>query len=84
MRLPMHVVEVEHVVVALLRRRAAAQRLRRQKGTRRLGSTCCAAGTETSSFSGQRSAVSLPPNTQPVSMLIVRFSHSGSGTGVWP
>ena len=40
------------------------------------------AGTDTSSFSGQRRAVSLPPNTQPVSMLIVLLSHSGSGTGV--
>ena len=28
--------------------------------------------------------MSLPPKTQPVSMLTVRLSHSGSGTGVWP
>src|SRR5436190_22780209 len=26
----------------------------------------------------------LPPKTQPVSMLTVPLSHSGSGTGVWP
>ena len=30
----------------------------------------------------RRSAVSLPPKTHPVSMLMVRLSHSGSGTGV--
>ena len=28
--------------------------------------------------------VSFPPKTQPVSMLMVRFNHSGSGTGVCP
>jgi hypothetical protein len=42
------------------------------------------AGTETSSRSGQRSAVRRPPKTQPVSMLIVLLTHSGSATGVWP
>ena len=47
-------------------------------------STSRAAGTETSSRSGQRSAVSLPPNTQPVSMQIVSLTHAASGTGVWP
>ena len=43
-----------------------------------------AAGTETSSISGQRSAVSVPPKTQPVSRQIVPFSQSASGVGVWP
>jgi hypothetical protein len=43
-----------------------------------------AAGTDTNVRSGYRSAVSLPPNTQPVSMSTVLLSHSGSGTGVWP
>ena len=33
---------------------------------------------------GQRSAVSVPPNTQPVSRQIVLLIHSGSGSGVWP
>ncbi len=42
------------------------------------------AETETISFSGHLSAVSLPPNTQPVSTHSVLFSHSASGTGVWP
>ena len=42
------------------------------------------AGAETISRSGYRRAVNFPPNTQPVSMLMVPFSHSGSGTGVWP
>ena len=42
------------------------------------------AGTETSSRSGQRSAVSLPPKTQPVSRHIVWLTHSGSGVGVCP
>ena len=40
--------------------------------------------TDTTSFSGYRRDVSFPPNTQPVSILIVPFSHSGSCTGVWP
>ena len=39
---------------------------------------------DTISFSGYRSAVSFPPNTQPVSILMVRFNHSGSTIGVWP
>ena len=43
-----------------------------------------AAGTTTSSRSGQRSAVSLPPKTQPVSMQIVLLTQSASGVGVWP
>ncbi|CAM5579070.1 hypothetical protein SALBM217S_02879 [Streptomyces griseoloalbus] len=42
------------------------------------------AGTSTSSRSGQRSAVSLPPNTAPVSRQMVLFSQVASGTGVWP
>ena len=55
-------------------------------GEKRLGGLVVGApaGTETSSRSGQRSAVSFPPNTQPVSMLIVLLSHSGSATGVCP
>ncbi len=42
------------------------------------------AGTVTISRSGQRSAVSLPPKTAPVSRQMVLFSHVASGTGVWP
>ena len=43
-----------------------------------------AAGTETSSRSGHRSAVSLPPKQQPVSMQMVLFCHCASASGVWP
>ncbi len=42
------------------------------------------AGTETTSRSGYRSAVSVPPNTQPVSRHIVLLTHSAVGAGVWP
>ncbi len=42
------------------------------------------AGTSTSSRSGQRSAVSLPPKTAPVSRQMVLLSQVASGTGVWP
>lgn len=42
----------------------------------------CSAGTSTSSRSGQRSAVSLPPNTAPVSRQMVLFSQVAVGTGV--
>ena len=51
----------------------------------RIGSQCCWwARTDASSRSGQRSAVSEPPKTQPVSMQIVPFNQSASGTGVCP
>ena len=45
---------------------------------------CRRAGTATSLRSGQRSAVSAPPNTQPVSMSTVSCFHRGASTGVWP
>ncbi len=42
------------------------------------------AGTSTSSRSGQRSAVSFPPKTAPVSRQMVLFSQVACKTGVWP
>ena len=42
------------------------------------------AGTDRTSFSGQRSAVRAPPNTHAVSRHIVSLIHSGSGVGTWP
>ncbi len=44
----------------------------------------CSAGTSTSSRSGQRRAVSLPPKTAPVSRQMVLFSQTAEGVGVWP
>ena len=51
----------------------------------RFDSACVlSACTLTNSCSGQRSAVSAPPNTHPVSMQMHRFTHSGASAGVWP
>ena len=43
-----------------------------------------AASTDTISFSGQRSAVSLPPWTAPVSRQIVLLNQTASSWGTWP